>query len=394
MLNHKSSRRDFLKQSAIIASGTLLLPAFLKANPFSNFNGKQLVVVQLSGGNDGLNTVIPFRNDILLKNRPNLLQSSTDMLKITDEVALNPAMAALQELYDEGDLCMLNGVGYPNPSRSHFRSMDIWHTASNSNEYLSSGWLGRYLDSECSDSDPVTAIEMSNILSMALKGKLKKGLPLTNVNQFYRASKEIAAQEAYSGENPMVAFLYKTQADVKSNAAYLYEKNKIYKSSKSYPNNKFAKQLKEVAEMIISGVESPVYYVSLSGFDTHNSQKGRQERLLKTYSEAMKVFVEDLKASDRWNETLVMTFSEFGRRVKENGSKGTDHGKANNLFVMGGKLKKKGLFNPMPDLKNLDNGDVKHTIDFRTVYATILNGWMDVDAQQIIGKEFNKLDFV
>ncbi|MEH0152620.1 DUF1501 domain-containing protein [Limibacter armeniacum] len=390
----KNSRRQFLKQSAIVASGSLLLPSFLKASPNSNTVGNRLVVIQLSGGNDGLNTVIPFRNDILIQNRPNLLQHRDKLLKLTDEVALNPVMKGLGALYDQGDLCILNSVGYPNPNRSHFRSMDIWHTASESDEYLTTGWLGRYLDRECPDAAPVTAVEMGNVLSMAMKGKSKKGIPLVDVQQFYKSSKRINNAHAYEGENPMAAYLYKTQADVKSSAAYLFEKNKIYKSKKSYPDNQFGNQLREVAEMIISGVESPVYYVSLSGFDTHNNQQGRQERLLKIYSDAIKVFTEDLKAANCWNDTLVMTFSEFGRRVKENGSRGTDHGKANNLFLMGGKLKQQGLYNAMPDLMDLDSGDVRHKIDFREVYASILNNWMHVDAKRVIGKGFSQLDFV
>ena len=341
-----------------------------------------------------MNTVIPFRNDILAANRPGLMLGSSDVLKLNDEVGLNPVMKGLAKLYDRGDVCILNGVGYPNPNRSHFRSMDIWHTASDSTEYLESGWLGRYLDSECSDSSPLTAVEMGNILSLAMKGKEKKGIPLTNVRQFYNSSRILGGAGSYDGENEMAAFLYKTQAEIESSAAYLFEKNKIYQSKKEYPQNKFAKQLKEVAEMIISGVESPVYYVSLSGFDTHNNQKGRQERLLKIYSDAMKVFVDDLKSADQWNETLVMTFSEFGRRVKENASRGTDHGKANNLFLMGGNLKKQGFYNDMPDLKNLDKGDVQYSIDFRNVYSTILDRWMQVDADKIMGTSFSKLNFV
>ncbi|MEM9895107.1 MAG: DUF1501 domain-containing protein, partial [Bacteroidota bacterium] len=327
MLDQKNSRRHFLKQSAVVASGTFLLPAFLKASPVST-EGRSLVIIQLSGGNDGLNTIIPYRSEVLQQLRPGLLESTRDLLKLDDEIALNPAMQGLAEIYDQGDLCILNAVGYPNPSRSHFRSMDIWHTASEADEYLSHGWLGRFLDSECEKNFPVTAVEMGNVLSTALKGANKKGVPLTNITQFYRTSLSITEEKEYDVDNPIASYLYKTQAEIKQNAAYLYEKNKVYNTKKNYPANRFGKQLKEVAEMIISGVDAPIYYVSLSGFDTHNNQKGRQARLLKTYSDAVKVFVDDLKSNNRWDETLVMTFSEFGRRVKENGSKGTDHGKA------------------------------------------------------------------
>jgi len=235
---------------------------------------------------------------------------------------------------------------------------------------------------------------MGNNLSMAMKGRNKKGIPITNINQFYNSSRIIQESKGHDHSNEMVDFMYKTQADVKRSAAYLYEKNKIYSSKKTYPNSAFGKQLKEVAEMIISGVESPIYYVSLSGFDTHHNQKGRQERLLKEYSEGVSVLVEDLKQNDRWDDSLIMTFSEFGRRVKENGSRGTDHGKANNLFIIGGKLKKAGIYNDVPDLSNLDDGDVKHEIDFRSVYATILANWLGTDTSQILGKSFKELTFI
>ncbi len=394
MLKSEISRRHFLKQSAVVTAGSMLLPAFLQGKPLSLDSGNRLVVIQLSGGNDGLNTVIPFRNELLESARPGLFLNKDKVIQLDDEIGINPVMKGLNQLYDQGDVCILNSVGYPNPNRSHFRSMDIWHTASGSDEYLSSGWLGRYLDSECTDDDPITAIEMGNILSMSMKGTKRKGIPLTNVQQFYNSSRMIASDQVTDSNNGMVDFLYKSQSDIKQSAAYLYEKNKIYTSKKTYPNHTFGKQLKEIAEMIISGVDSPVYYVSLSGFDTHNNQKARQERLLEMYSESVAVFADDLKQNNRWNDTLVMTFSEFGRRVKENASRGTDHGKANNLFIMGGKLKSQGVYNEMPDLTKLDDGDISHKIDFRSVYSTILNRWLGSDSNLILGKSFDHLSFI
>ncbi|MEQ8303896.1 MAG: DUF1501 domain-containing protein [Cyclobacteriaceae bacterium] len=370
------------------------MPKFLQANPFTEFNGKRLVVIQFSGGNDGLNTVIPFNNDLLYQVRPTLAPSKNNVLKITDELGLNSAMTGLRSLFDDGDVCILNGVGYPNPSRSHFRSMDIWQSGSSAEEYWSSGWLGRYLDNECENPDQLTAVEMNNILSLAMKGERLKGLPVTNINQFYRSAQQITSDRHEDHEHPMASFLHKTLADTKNSAQYLFEKNKIYSSARTYPNNVFARQLKEVAEMIISGVESPVYYISLGGFDTHNNQEPRQKRLLDIYSEALKVFADDLKQKDEWNNTLVMTFSEFGRRVKQNGSGGTDHGKANNVFVLGGNLKKPGVYNDLPSLSKLDQGDLKHSIDFREVYSTILKKWLDADSANILGGDFDTHHFI
>ncbi|WP_258104189.1 DUF1501 domain-containing protein [Marinoscillum sp. MHG1-6] len=390
----RSNRREFLKKMGLTTAGTLIVPAFLQANSrILQPNGKRLVVIQLSGGNDGLNTIIPYRNELLYSLRPQLAPDTDQVLKLTDDAGLNGNMTGFRALFDEGDICILNSVGYPNPNRSHFRSMDIWQTASSSNEYLSTGWLGRYLDSECSPDKEITAVEINNILSLAMKGEKYKGLPVTNIQQFYQSARSAEAS-SYSGNNPTAEFLYKTMADTRSSASYLYEKNKIFSTKKTYPDNIFGNQLKQVAEMIMSGVESPVYYVSLGGFDTHNNQHARQGRLLKIYSDAIKVFAEDLKQNGEWTDTLVMTFSEFGRRVKQNASGGTDHGKANNLFIMGGNLKSAGFYNELPDLSNLNEGDLDHQIDFRQVYSTLLNGWLGADAESIVKGQFDRLKFI
>lgn len=394
MLKSTNSRRQFLKQSSCITAGTLLLPSFLQAGLAPMTQGTRLVIVQLSGGNDGLNTIIPYQNTDLLRLRSDLLANTHKLLKIDDEMAFNPGFSGFRSLYDQGDVCILNSVGYPNPNRSHFRSMDIWQSASRSNEYLSTGWIGRYLDQECGSEANMGAIEMSDVLSLALKGQNEKGTPLTNVGQFYQASKEIELDTAPHVHSPTANFLYKTVASTQNSAKYLYEKSKIYRSKQTYPNHKFGLDIKEISEMISSGVNAPIYYASLSGFDTHNNQLGRQERLLKMYSETMDIFAKDLKGTDRWKNTLVLTFSEFGRRVSQNGSQGTDHGKANNLFLMGGGLKKQGLYNPLPSINQLDQGDLQHQIDFRQVYSTVLNDWLKTDAKAIIKGNYKSLDFI
>ena len=389
------NRRSFIKNTGLASAGTLLVPSFLSAWPknASQFVGKKLIVIQLSGGNDGLNTVIPYRNDMLYRLRPGLAYDQNKLLKITDEVALNPAMGGLCSIFDNGDFAILNKVGYPDPNRSHFRSMDIWQTASDSNEYLDSGWIGRYLDQNCKDCTSINAIEISDTLDLALKGNSVKGLPLKNINQFYQTSKRVEIPTSHH-HHEMAEFLYKTIANTKNSADYIYEHTKIYKSKLDYPNTGFGKDLKTIAEMINSGLECQVYYASLNGFDTHNNQIPKQERLLSQYSEAVEVFIKDLKDANNWNDCLIMTFSEFGRRVAQNASQGTDHGKANNMFLMGGSLKQHGIINGMPDLINLDEGDVGYEIDFRQVYATILDNWLEVEHPQILGKSYSKLNFV
>ena len=392
-------RRKFLKSTGL-ASSSLMVPSFLKAfsshSKLSSRSGKILVIVQLSGGNDGLNTIVPYRNDIYFKLRPSLALKENEILKVDSEQAFNKALAPLQSLYEDGLMSIINSVGYPNPDRSHFRSMDIWHTASASNEYLNTGWIGRYLDSNCSDCDTnYHALEVDDSLSFAMKGIEHAGFAMRNPRQLRRTTEnkflQTIGEHAAPQKEENIAYLYKTMIDTQASANYLYQQSKVHKSKISYPKNKFAKDLKQVAELITADTDTKIYYVSMSGFDTHAYQRNKQDRLLKNYAEAMAAFVKDLQSNGLLDDTLIMTFSEFGRRVKQNASKGTDHGTANNVFLMGGQLKKKGFFNVAPKLENLDNGDLIFDIDFRRIYATILEAWLKVDATPILGKTFDKL---
>lgn len=396
------NRRNFLGISGL-ASTSLLIPSFL-----SDFNvnklfktraGKVLVIVQLSGGNDGLNTIVPYRNDLYYKNRPSLGIKNTEVLKVSDELGFNPALQSLQNLFDDGLMTIVNNVGYPNPDRSHFRSMDIWHTASDSNEYLSTGWLGRYLDSNCNGcATPYHALELDDSLSLALKGKTHNGFAASNPEQLKRTTSNkflqavAKADSGHAEEN--VAYLYKVMAETQQSADYLYQQAKVHTSKMEYPQSDFAKDLKQIAELITADTDTKIYYVSQSGFDTHANQRGIQERLLKGYADAMQAFVADLKQNGLLDEVLIMTFSEFGRRVAQNASNGTDHGTANNLFLMGGKLQKPGFYNAAPNLTNLDEGDLKYEIDFRNIYATLLDKWLDAPAGQILNGDFKNLQFV
>ena len=384
-------RRKFLKNSAL-ASTALMVPSFLKGyvnnNGSRSRSGKILVVVQLSGGNDGLNTVIPYGNDVYYKSRPTLAIPKQKVIKLNDELGWNPNLAALRSVYDQGQMSILNSVGYPNPDRSHFRSMDIWHTASDSSEFLSSGWIGRYLDNHCNGCDiPHYALEMDDTLTLALKGIQKSGFALGNIDRLKKTNdnkflKAIAQKPHEEGDN--IAYLYKTMIDTQSSANYLHKKSKVHKSKVNYPKNRFAKDLKQVSELITADTDTRIYYVTLSGFDTHASQLNKQGNLLKQYAEAMAAFIKDLKQNNLLDDTLIMTFSEFGRRVKQNGSRGTDHGTANNVFLMGGNLRKKGFYNEAPDLVNLDKGDLKFQIDFRDIYANILEDWLGTKTSGIL----------
>jgi uncharacterized protein (DUF1501 family) len=395
-------RREFLQVGSLATAGCMV-PNFLKALekkasvPPGN---KVLVILQLSGGNDGLNTVIPVRNDIYYKSRPRLGILKDKSLLLTDEVGLHPALGCLKELYDDGSLGILNSVGYPNPDRSHFRSMDIWHSASESNEYLYTGWVGRYLDAQCAGCDkPTQALEIDDVLSMALKGHQVKGLAMRDPKRLYNTTNEkyfreiISTHKDQEGEQP-VDYLYKTMAETVSSADYIFQQSRLHPTSHLYPKTELGKSFQTIASLIFSDINTKVYYVSLGSFDTHINQGAQQQRLFTEMNDAVSSFVKDLKANGRFNDVLITTFSEFGRRVSQNASGGTDHGAANNMFFIGSGLKQKGVLNPLPDLNDLQDGDLKHKVDFKNVYATILKNWLNADDVKILGKRFDHLNFV
>ena len=408
------SRKDFLRLSGL-ASASLLLPNFLKAAAEAdiqrkllagNTNGRILVVIQLSGGNDGLNTLVPYGDDLYNSNRPAIGLSGKELITIDKHFAFNGAMKGLADLHSAGHLAMLNSVGYPNPNRSHFRSTDIWQSASGADVNLSTGWIGRYLDSCCSGQTlkPHLALEVDEVLSMALKGEKASGIAAGNPKRLHSLSNDplvrktaaayVPHNHGHEHDEHNVEYLHKTLAETIQSADYLHNHAAGFKSKRIYPQHEFGRQMKMIAELVRSESETTIYYVSLPGFDTHVSQNGQQNRLLGVYSDALKQFAEDLKEGGRWDDTVVMTFSEFGRRVKQNAGKGTDHGTANVLFLAGGSLNKKGILNEAPDLKNLDNGDLIYKVDFREVYATLLEKWLKADAATVLGEKFRVWDFV
>ncbi|WP_452224030.1 DUF1501 domain-containing protein [Lacinutrix chionoecetis] len=394
-------RRDFIKQSSL-ASSLFFVPSFVKA--FETvardvLGYKKLVIIQLSGGNDGLNTIIPYTNDIYYNSRPSLAITKPNVLKINDELGFNKKLAPLKDLYDKGYLSIINNVGYPNPDRSHFRSTDIWQTASDSDQYLNTGWLGRYIDNY--GKMPYSGIEIDDSLSLILKGEKINGIATKNpaiLNRnmntpYFENILKQQTDEHLSEHN--LGYLYKTMIEAKSSAKYIFETSKTYTSKFEYPQNPFGRQLKTTAQFINSGIKSRVYYVSMGGFDTHVNQANRQEKLLSVYADAMAVFIKDLEKSDTFKDTLVLTFSEFGRRVKQNAANGTDHGAANNVFIIGKNLRTPGFYNEAPNLFNLDkNNDLKYTVDFRSIYATVLKNWLEVNDAQILNKSFETLKFI
>jgi uncharacterized protein (DUF1501 family) len=393
-------RKEFL-QIGSLATASLMMPKFLKAFEKPNYvpaGNKVVVVIQFSGGNDGLNTVIPITNDIYYKERKTIGITKDKALGLTDAVGLHPSLVAFKDLYDDGSLSIMNSVGYPNPDRSHFRSMDIWHSASASNEYVNTGWIGRYLDAQCKGCDkPTQALELDDMLSLALKGTENKGLAFKDPRRLYSSSKEKFFKDinaAHTKTEETVDYLYKTMSETLSSADYIFQQSKLHPTSQAYPNTSLGKDLKTISSLILSDINTKVYYVSLGSFDTHAGQEGQQKRLFDELNEAIKAFTTDMKSNGRFEDVLMMTFSEFGRRVSQNASNGTDHGTANNMFFISGGLKQKGLLNAMPDLADLNDGDLKHKVDFRNVYATVLNKWLGVDDKVILGNSFERMNFI
>jgi uncharacterized protein (DUF1501 family) len=396
-------RRNFIQLGGL-ATASMMVPKLLKAfeNPLSPLvpaGNKVLIVLQLSGGNDGLNTVIPIRNDIYYRERPKLAIEKEKALTVNDDAALHPALTALAALYQEGNMAILNNVGYPEPNRSHFRSMDIWHTASESNTIWQTGWLGRYLDSQCKACDkPTQALEIDDTLSLALKGDVEKALALKDPRRLYGTSqqayfKQLAAQHDAEHEKP-VSYLYKTMRATISSADYIFQQSKLRTTAANYPSTDLGNSFKTIASLILSDINTKVYYVNLGSFDTHVNQQATQQRLFTEMNHAIDAFVKDMKANGRFNDVLLATFSEFGRRVGQNASGGTDHGTANNMFFISGALQQKGLLNPMADLSNLVDGDLQYAVDFKEVYATLLDKWLGANADVILKRKYNRLNFI
>ncbi|MBR9913610.1 MAG: DUF1501 domain-containing protein [Algicola sp.] len=394
-------RRSFIKQSSL-ASSLFFVPNFLKAFeslPAQSLGYKRLVVIQLAGGNDGLNTIVPFNNDYYYRFRPNISLDKASIIKATDELGFHPSLMPLKKLYDKGYLAIINNIGYPNPNRSHFRATDIWQTASGSHQNWHTGWIGRFLDAY--GNAPYNAIEIDDSLSLALKGERGNGIAVQNPNVLYKTSQDPYFknvlkhyQDDHLSEHNL-GYLYKSMIAAESSAKYIFEKHKAASSSVDYPQNEFGKQLQTMAKLINSGIETKVFYASLGGFDTHARQVNVQSRLLTIYADSIEAFVNDLKQSGGFDDTLIVTFSEFGRRVKQNAAFGTDHGAASNLFIIGSKLKTPGFYNELGSLSDLDdNGDLKYSVDFRSVYATILSKWMDVNDHTILKNTFPKLNFI
>lgn len=410
------SRRNFLKRG-LFATGICLGWNHLSAiaayaaslEPRKPGSSKILVVVQLAGGNDGINTVIPYSQPAYYKMRPNLAIKQEKVLTINHDIALNPNMTAMQELYESGKAAIVLGAGYPNPNRSHFRSIEIWQTAE-PERIADTGWLGRYLDSSCEfktvSAKIFPAINVDSFLPKTLSAERVIVPSVANVNQFrfntdshYQQDRKCqmdSFNRIYSSfdlDRPQVRMLTEVGLDAMQASDYLLQAVKNYKNTIKYPDSGFARSLQFIAQMVTSGVSARIYNVSLGGFDTHSNQLGAQGNLLKQLSEGIAAFQKDLEEHHLDQDVILMTFSEFGRRVAQNNGNGTDHGTAEPLFIVGSSVKA-GIYGDYPSLTNLDSGDLKYTTDFRCAYATLLERWLQADSKPILGANYSQLPFI
>jgi uncharacterized protein (DUF1501 family) len=432
------TRREFLRRTVLGSALSWTVPAFL-ADTFSALQaqaadsaiqtttGKDatiLVVLQMAGGNDGINTVVPYANDFYHKARPKIGLKSDEVLKLNGEIGLHGAMKGFKELYDAGQLSVIQGVGYPNPNRSHFRSTEIWQTASDSNKVEKNGWIGRYFDNACPGADPTVGVTIGNQLPEAFFAAKPKGIVFNNPQNYRFMANGNATEESYKKLNelemssplpddnsggsiamlpagmPMtggraVDFITRTALDAQHSSDEIRGIAAKVENQAVYPPSQLGNSLKMVAKLIGGGLATRVYYVSQGGYDTHTNQVASQQRLLGDLAESVKSFTDDLRAQGNMGRVLVMTFSEFGRRVSENANGGTDHGAAAPMFIVGDKVKS-GLLGKYPSLapQDLYQGDVKYNVDFRSVYAGVLESWLKTKSAPILGKQFAPLAVV
>lgn len=402
------SRRQALKGGAMIAVG-LAAPKWFSSIAEADImrmasGGKApkdtvLVVCQLSGGNDGLNTVVPYSNGRYYTLRPTIGIPTDKVLALNSDLGLHPALVGLHELYKEKKVAVIQNVGYPKANRSHFKSMDIWHSASPDGA-IKYGWLGRHFDQQMATGplNPVVALGLSTDKPLALTAK-NASIPcfasLVDIQAMVgdpdseRMLRQIQGMDAMEGSaTRVVQMANKSALDA---MATLSKQLSGFAPKQTYANDTFGNGFKQISQLVATSPATRVVYFSAGGFDTHARQADAHEKLLGNFGNALNAFQKEMEALGKADKVVVLVFSEFGRRVAENGSGGTDHGAAAPMFLVG-KSVKGGIYGSLPNLDDLENGDLRFNIDFREVYATALENWVGGDPGMVLGQDFKKLD--
>jgi uncharacterized protein (DUF1501 family) len=417
------TRRSLIGRGALLVASGFLAPSFITRTAMAldgpasalgpvaldaSKKNRILVVLQLSGGNDGINTLIPFADPKYSELRPSLGFGTDEVLHLTDSVGLNPNLGKLKALYDQGKVAIVQGVGYPNPNRSHFRSMDIWHSA-RPDAFERSGWLGRYVAAcECAQDNSLPAISVGDQLNTMFWTDTTLVPAVASIGSFsfltdtkYKNDRTFqmqTLQNIYSQAGNWSAYEGLIRRGTLQALAGSDELQKVaasYQSPVQYPaNNGLANQLKMVAQVIAGNLGTRLFSVSMGGYDTHANQKPTQDRNLAQLGDALEAFMQDLAHLQQQDNVVIMTFSEFGRRVKQNGSGGTDHGTAEPMFIIGNKVQG-GLYGTYPSLSDLDNnGDLKFNADFRSVYAGVLKDVVGADPTPILAGSFDAISVI
>jgi uncharacterized protein (DUF1501 family) len=416
----KLTRRAMIKDGLLVVSAGMIMPAVFSRGVASaraqaldgsriaqTASDRTLIVVQMAGGNDGLNTVVPFSDPMYLKVRPTLAIAENKVLPLDTGLGLHPNLLPLKKLWDAGHLAIIEGVGYPNQSLSHFQAMDIWQTLDLSGNG-SEGWLGKLVSGLVDkEGHPFKAIDIGVQTAHALQSISTQVPTIANVKTYSlypdpvdvdhsnaRLQALMKLYNSYPGTAPYAALLDTTALNAQDGSRQLHQADATYQPAVTYPKGPFADGLKVLAEAIVQDLGLRVGYVTLGGFDTHANQQATHDTLLLTLANGLSAFYNDLAAHGKADKVVVMTWSEFGRRVDENGSLGTDHGTAAPLFVLGNPVNK-GIYGEPPSLSNLDeNGNLKYTVDFRSIYATVLDRWMGASSRDILGGSFGSQNFL
>ncbi len=403
------TRRQFVRRAtvtpAVLTLGTAA-PRFLLHAAEQTATRRQdrvLVVVQLSGGNDGLNTVVPFEDDNYRKSRPTLAIPKADVLRANDELGFHPALTGFADLLEAGRLAIVQGVGYPNPNHSHFESMDIWHTCRRKTERRPDGWLGRCLEEMQADRPrDVPALHLGDgkqpfaLASRELRVPSIKSLEQFRLQVGQRAeAKQIHDLVARKRPqpSPLLDFVQTSTNTAIDVSERFRQTAKSYAAKVPYPETDLGQKLKTIAQLIDSGLETRVYYVTIDGFDTHAAQAAAHASLLKRVGDAVSAFTTDMAGQGQGERVLTVCFSEFGRRVAENASEGTDHGTAAPMFLAGERVKA-GFTGPHPSLTDLDAGDLRFHTDFRQVYAAILEDWLGCPSGPVLGGAYRPVPVI
>lgn len=396
-----NNRRDFLKTASLVSLAPLMPSVIAQtANAASaGSDEKILVVIQLDGGNDGINTVVPFGDDGYAKARKKLRQETKELHKLNDHVGLHRSMKPAFELFDDGRLSIVQGVGYPNPNRSHFRSMKIWQTAKLDNaDHTGNGWLGSALDRQLIRTNTTATANAQAVyvgdrqVPAALWGRRSTALSLAKEDDLLLDSRFTMNDDPLQVNSADITqFVHKQMVSAQNASQSFAAQSQSSATETSYPNTKLANQLKLVSKLLRSGNKARVFYTVQSGYDTHSQQQFTHSRLLGQFSGAMKAFLDDMKTAGMDDRVVVLAFSEFGRRAAENNSAGTDHGSSGPVFLAGTPVRG-GLLGTTPDMTDLIDGDLKTEIDFRQIYASILRDWLDVAPKEVMSDAHEQLN--